>query len=125
MRKNKNILLADNKMLHPFLLQRILTDEGYVCHMANTERQIHYMIHRNRYQLILLDFSFPGIRGLDVLRMLKDDPASRNIPVLVLSNREVFSGKQEVIKEGAADYITRPFNIQDLLNKISLLLPAA
>lgn len=121
MEKKNNILLIDHKMVHPFLLQRIINDEGYVCHLANTIQETLFMAHETTYRLILLDLSLPEIMGLDVLRMLKVDPVSKNIPVLALSGWEAWGRAYEALNEGASDYITRPFNIQDLLNKMNLL----
>jgi len=121
MEKKKNILLIDHKMVHPFLLQRIINDEGYVCHLSNTIQQTLFMVHETRYHLILLDLSLPEVMGLDVLRMLKVDPLSKEIPVLALSAWEAWWRAYEALGEGASDYVTRPFNIQDLLNKMKLL----
>jgi len=121
MEKKKNILLIDHKVVHPFLLQRIISDEGYVCHLASTIQQTLFMAHEMTYHLLLLNLSFPEIMGLDVLRIIKIDPVSKDIPVLALSGWEAWERAYEALREGASDYITHPFNIQDLLNKIGLL----
>lgn len=73
--------------------------------------------------IILIDQIMPDIKGNDLLRMLKDDPTTKPIPVAVVSNYNESQLMQEAIQKGAVDYILKyQIEPQDLVNKIKTLL---
>lgn len=68
--------------------------------------------------IILLDLDMPDMDGFEVLRRLKDDPATLNIPVIVLSGLQSAQDKVTAFDLGAVDYITKPFNLTELRVRI-------
>jgi two-component system phosphate regulon response regulator PhoB len=72
--------------------------------------------------LILLDWNLPGMSGLAFLRQLKGDPATRQIPVMLLTARDHEEDKLEAFESGTDDYLTKPFSTRELLARIRALL---
>ncbi len=68
--------------------------------------------------LILLDIMMPGIDGWSVLKELKSDPATQQIPVIIFTAKEYIRGKESSLSAGAVDYITKPFETSELLQAI-------
>jgi DNA-binding response OmpR family regulator len=68
---------------------------------------------REAYDVVLLDLNLPDIDGLEVCRAIKAG-APRNVPVLMLTARDAFEDKARGFKEGADDYLTKPFDLREL-----------
>jgi diguanylate cyclase (GGDEF)-like protein len=77
---------------------------------------------RARPDVILLDLKMPGVDGIAVARKLKSDPATRAIPILLLSACKDVGSKLEAFNAGADDYVTKPFEFQELDARIQVLL---
>ena len=72
--------------------------------------------------LILLDWMLPNISGIDILKKIRSDKNLNNIPVIMLTAKNMESDKVEGLEIGADDYITKPFSIKELLARISSVL---
>jgi CheY-like chemotaxis protein len=72
--------------------------------------------------LILLDIMMPGMDGWQVLEKLKSDPVVAGIPVIIFTAKEYIKGKQKSIQAGATDYISKPFEPEDLILAIQRIL---
>lgn len=72
--------------------------------------------------LILLDWMLPNISGIDILKKIRSDKNLKNIPVIMLTAKNMESDKVEGLEIGADDYITKPFSIKELLARISSVL---
>ena len=71
---------------------------------------------------ILLDWMLPNISGIDVLKKLREDGELKNIPVIMLTARNMENDKVEGLEVGADDYITKPFSIKELLARITSVM---
>jgi len=80
------------------------------------------MARRDKPDLIILDLMLPRVDGYKICRMLKFDEKYKNIPIIILTARVQDEDKKLGIEVGADAYITKPFNVQILLDKISALL---
>jgi len=69
-------------------------------------------------QLILLDWQIPGLDGLETCRAIR---ASFNVPVIMVTSREK-SGREQALAAGAVDYVTKPFELRDLLSHVDSAL---
>jgi len=65
--------------------------------------------------VILLDVMMPGMDGWEVLKKLKESPATKNIPVIVFTAKEYYNGRRMAAEQGAADYIAKPFELEELV----------
>lgn len=81
-------------------------------------------VQQQKFDTILLDLGLPGMEGTEVLRRLKDDPASANIPVIVMTGRQDMDAKLRAFELGAADYVTKPFVLVELRARVQSFLRA-
>ncbi len=112
----KTIAIIDDDAHIGDLLAEVLTREGYGVLRAYSGTEALYLLSRHRPDLVLLDLMLPGLSGEEVL------PQIRDIPVIVLSARADVQDKVELLLGGAADYLTKPFDTQELLARIAVQL---
>ena len=98
------------------LLEETLTQEGYHILRAYSGTEALLLLEKRRPDLILLDLMLPGLSGEELLPYLKD------IPVIVLSAKAGIDDKVKLLTEGAVDYLTKPFDIRELLARITVQL---
>jgi two-component system, chemotaxis family, chemotaxis protein CheY len=72
--------------------------------------------------MVFLDWHMPGMTGMEVLKKLKSDPSTRDVPVIMVSAEEQSASILEAIEEGAANYIVKPITEQLLAEKLSRLI---
>lgn len=104
------------------LLEESLTAEGYHVIRAWSGTEALLLLEKRRPDLILLDLMLPGLSGEAVL------PRICNTPVIILSAKTGVGGKVDLLLGGAVDYITKPFEMKELLARIAVQLrrlPAA
>ena len=94
------------------MLEEILTKEGYGVSRAYSGTEALLLLSLSRPDLVLLDLMLPGLNGEEVL------PKISGIPVIVLSAKVDVDNKVDVLLNGAADYMTKPFDIKELLARI-------
>lgn len=112
----KNILIVDDDIHISEALDDILTKENYIVSHAYSGTEALYVLSSNKPDLILLDLMLPGMNGEEVLTRIKD------IPVIILSAKVDVKDKVALLLSGAVDYVTKPFNIEELLARISIQL---
>ncbi len=78
-------------------------------------------IHRTP-DLIILDLMLPKMHGLEVCRLLRSSPATRHVPILILSALHTTATKVRGLDMGADDYMTKPFEFAELLSRVNALL---
>lgn len=98
------------------LLEEALTQEGYGIIRAYSGTEALLLLEKKRPDLILLDLMLPGLSGEDLL------PGLTGIPVIVLSAKAGIDDKVKLLTRGAADYLTKPFDIRELLARITAQL---
>ena len=92
---------------------RALDDAGYVIDTATDGDRADFSVRTETYDAILLDLGLPGVDGLTLLRGWRDSGLS--VPVLVLTARGSWHDKVTGIDNGADDYVTKPFHIEEVL----------
>jgi CheY-like chemotaxis protein len=97
---------------------RILSNNGIATLLTSNGQQAIETAQTQRPDLILLDLMMPGMSGQDVLRALKSNPATQHIPVLVVSARSSWQTIEESYMLGAVDFLTKPFEYQELLSRV-------
>lgn len=81
------------------------------------------MARNHAPQVILMDILLPGISGLEVLMILREDPATRHIPVLAVSANAMPSDIAKGMATGFVRYLTKPFKIEEFLTALDLAMP--
>jgi class 3 adenylate cyclase/CheY-like chemotaxis protein len=104
------ILAVDDNADNRELLTRYLERSGHEVVVASSGTEALARLADRPVDVMLLDLIMPGMDGNQVLRRLKEDPALRSIPVIVISGRQDMDGIIECIEAGADDYLFKPFN---------------
>lgn len=110
------IAIIDDDQYINEMLSDVLKREGYSVLQAYSGTEAVYLLLNNKPDLILLDLMIPGLSGEEVLTKIK------GIPVIVMSAKTDVHNKVELLLGGAADYITKPFDIYELLARIVVQL---
>ncbi|MEG4228657.1 diguanylate cyclase [Microcoleus sp. N9_B2] len=113
-----NILIVDDTPDNLRLLAKILESQGYIVRKALNGRMALQGIHRDPPNLILLDINMPQMNGYEVCQKLKASEASDQIPVIFISALEQLENKVRAFELGCVDYITKPFQEQEVLMRV-------
>ena len=111
-----HILIIDDDEHISGMLSEALTAEGYTISAAYSGTEALMLLSKEKPDLILLDLMLPGLSGEKLLPQIKD------IPVIIVSAKADVTDKVELLLGGAADYITKPFDMQELLARIAVQL---
>ncbi|GAH91316.1 unnamed protein product [marine sediment metagenome] len=119
------ILIADDKPEVVELVRAILEDELYQVLAASSGEVALKRIREEKPDLVLLDLEMPTMSGFEVLKKLKENSLTEQIPVIMLTAGGRPADKDEARRRGAHDYVTKPFSPSDLLMKIHKILTSA
>ncbi len=116
------ILVVDDSSTNLQLLMKMLTQHGYTVYSASDGELALELVRSTLPDLILLDIRMPGMDGYEVCRRLKADEKTRPIPVIFISILEDERDKVKGFKVGALDYITKPFQAEEVLARVGIHL---
>jgi len=112
------ILLVDDEPQNLQLLGNVLKKEGYSLEFAMNGDQALKWINSQQFALILLDIMMPGIDGYEVCKQIKLNEQTRNIPIIFLTAKTDTASIVKGFELGAVDYVTKPFNVSELLARV-------
>jgi len=115
----KILVIEDEKKVANFL-QKGLKEEQFVVDVAYDGLDGEHLATTNDYDLILLDIMLPGKDGIEILKTLRQRQI--NIPVIMLTAKEMVEDKVEGFNAGCDDYISKPFSFEELLVRIRAVL---
>lgn len=118
--KSKVLLIEDDQALAS-VLQYNLKQAGYEVHLANEGNDGYLQAGRILPDLVVLDLMIPGIDGMEVCRRLRAGEETRQIPIIMLTARSAESDQLNGFDAGADDYVTKPFSVKVLLQRIQAL----
>lgn len=110
----KTIAIIDDDIYIGDMLEKVLKKEGYAALRAYSGTEALMLLERSRPDLILLDLMLPGLSGEELLKRIS------GIPIIVISAKVDVSDKVNLLLNGACDYLTKPFDIQELLARITV-----
>lgn len=113
------ILIVDDIDMNVEILDNIISHEGYGTMCALSVRQALKLMAETPPALILSDLSMPEIGGLEFCRMLKADPATRDIPFVFISVMNTSEEKKEAFMAGAVDFIPKPFDAVEVIMRVN------
>ena len=116
------ILVVDDSPTELKIVAEQLQTSGYTVVTATRGEEALSMATAEHPALIILDVMMPGKSGYQVCRILKTNPATRTIKVLILTSRTGESDRFWGMKQGADGYLTKPFNSEDLLHAVTRLV---
>ncbi len=118
----QTILVVDDDDLVALAVQRALKKFGYHVLVANSGRDGIQMARRYRPDLIVMDVIMPGITGYQAAREIRNDPMLQEVPLLFLTAKAEDDDKIEGLMAGADDYMTKPFNMEELHLRVRAIL---
>jgi putative two-component system response regulator len=117
-----HILVVDDLDANRALIARMLAPDGYLVSGAADGAQALEMVAEQQPDLVLLDVMMPGTDGFAVCRTLKQEAATRLIPVVLITSLSESSSRIEGLDAGADDYVSKPVNAQELRARVRSLL---
>ncbi len=112
----KNILIVEDDITIHNLIKEVLEKEQYKVLNAFSGTEALMLIEKEKIDLILLDLMLPGLNGEEIIQKIN------NIPIIVISAKISPQDKVEVLLNGANDYITKPFNAEELIARVKVQL---
>ncbi|MDQ3696851.1 MAG: response regulator [Gemmatimonadota bacterium] len=123
------ILVVDDNRDNAEIIRRYLEARGYLVVVAYDGEAALASFESVRPRLVLLDVMLPGRNGWDVCRVMKQHPShGRNVRVIMVTALGAWDDKQEALKTGADDFVTKPVDLRDLVRRVernlALVVPA-
>ena len=116
------ILVIDDDELVSRTLQRALKMYGYHVMVSNSGTEGLQLARRHKPDLFILDIMMPGADGYQVCRQIRGDPMLLDLPVLFLTAKLKDEDKIEGFRAGADDYLTKPFNMEELQLRVKAIM---
>ena len=118
----KKILIIDDEIHIVELLKFNLENNGYKVDYSYDGFDGYLKRKEFQPDLILLDWMLPNISGIDLLKKIRSDETLEQIPVIMLTAKNMEEDKLEGLEDGADDYITKPFSVKEVLARITSVL---
>ncbi|MEA5004298.1 MAG: response regulator transcription factor [Christensenella sp.] len=112
----KTIAIVDDDVYIGNMLEEALQKEGYAVLRAYSGTEALFLLSKHQPDIVLLDLMLPGLCGEEVL------PKIRAIPVIIMSAKVSVDNKVQLLLDGAVDYVTKPFELKELLARIQVHL---
>jgi CheY-like chemotaxis protein len=112
------ILVVDDQTHDLKLADAVLTSDGHEVFSANGAASALVMIAENRPDVILLDLQLPEIDGLELIKLIRNDPATSLLPIIALTAYPDSFRKAEIMEAGADAYVAKPFDTRTLSSLI-------
>jgi len=119
---NPTILVVEDEAAIREMLNYSLGRAGFEVQEAADTRQAQELINHQPPDLILLDWMLPGTSGVDLAHKLRQNPRTRELPIILLTARSEEENKIRGLEAGADDYITKPFSVQELIARIRAVM---
>ena len=124
-KSRRNVLVVDDEPHILNLVRMTLDDERFDVHGAQSAHEALQLVKDAPPDIIILDLMMPGINGYELCQAFRENPHTKEVPIVILSAKSQMSDKLHAIDVGADDYITKPFDPMELLRRIKLNLNIA
>ena len=117
-----NVLLVDDEVSIREMLRFALEAADFECAEAGTIQEAYAAINDVSPDIVLLDWMLPGGSGIELLRRLRNEQATKDLPIIMLTARTEEDNVVQALDMGANDYITKPFSSKELIARIKATL---
>lgn len=115
------ILIVDDDVTITELMKALMKMEGHQPTTVNDSTKALEVVSSVQPDLITLDLMMPGLTGLELCKLIHEDPRFSSIPIMIVSARDDQESKEKAKEVGAKDYLTKPFGVDDLVQKVKEL----
>jgi two-component system, cell cycle response regulator DivK len=123
MSKKKNILIIDDDSRNIFALKAVLKAKGFSCLSAISAKDgIELLLHDREIGIVLMDMMMPEMDGYEAIAAIREMDAISQIPVIAVTAQAMVGDKQKCIDAGALDYVSKPINVDALMEILELHL---
>ena len=112
------VLVVEDEPAQREVLVYNLQSEGFEVERAGTGDEALALVEDSRPDLILLDWMLPGVSGIEICRQLKMRPATRDVPIIMMSARTEEVDRVRGLETGADDYVVKPYSVVELMARI-------
>ena len=116
------ILVVDDIEANARLLERMLTGDGHRVLVAHDGQEALDIVRARHPDLVLMDVLMPALGGLETCQRLKNDPATRFVPVVLVTALQESRDRLIGLEAGADDFISKPFNAQEVIARVRSLI---
>ncbi|MGA6970514.1 MAG: response regulator [Candidatus Binatus sp.] len=116
--KPPQIMVVDDDQDTVAILARHLQREGFVAIEANSGAQCLKLVHENEVDVILLDLMMPDMDGFAVVKALRDDPETAEIPIIMITARDDLDARAEGMRLGVSDFLAKPVFRRQLASRV-------
>ncbi|HOW27142.1 MAG TPA: response regulator transcription factor [Elusimicrobiota bacterium] len=117
----KILIVDDDPEIRDFL-EQVFRKEGFQVQTAETGERGLDMIHAQLFDLLILDLNLPGLGGMTLCEILKQDPSTAELPVIMLTANTASRTKVQGLETGADDYVTKPPQPAEMVARVRALL---
>ena len=117
--ETRTILVVDDDEIMRSALKRILEGENHKVLMAEDGLELSKVLETTRLDMVLLDINLPWVDGFELCRLIKDHHSLKNVPLLLVSGRKAPEDIEKGFESGADEYVTKPFDIDEMLKTIN------
>ena len=114
----ETIMIVEDEQAIALLLKYNLEKAGYQTISVSHGNRVLAAVEKNLPSLILLDWMLPEISGLELCKIIRNNPELKNIPIIMLTAKGQEEDKVSGLSAGADDYVTKPFSVPELLARI-------
>lgn len=118
MSPQQRLLIVEDNEMNRMIFRDILTAAGYEILEAATAEDAFSVARSEPLDLILMDIQLPGMDGLEAVRILKDDPATRSIPVVALTAHAMAAHRERALEAGCSGYISKPIRSREFRDQV-------
>ena len=115
----EKILLIEDNMANRDLTQFLLESQGYEVREATSAEEAFEILKTDRPALIIMDIQLPGMDGLEATKKLKENPATRYIPVVAVTSYAMKGDRESAAAAGCAGYVTKPIDKTIFLQEVA------
>ncbi len=110
----KKILIAEDIPMHRWLIRDILTYHRYEVIEAENGEEAVRIAREQKPDLIIMDIQMPVMNGYDAIRILKNDPVTKDLKILAVTSFAMAGDREKALETGADDYMSKPINTREL-----------
>lgn len=118
-KQQKSVLIIDDDSRNIFALKATLVAKGFRCLTAQSANEgINMLLNNEGIQIVLLDMMMPEMDGYEALEVIKTNNKIAHLPVIAVTAQAMVGDREKCLNAGADDYISKPINVDELLNKL-------